>query len=622
MYTVVLLNHVNRDGIGDFSHLLDIYNELRSHPQFRAFEFVPVICCQPEQISRIQSKLLAVHVSNHFVGTEAEYHDRFKQQLQEVFDMCQQIIQISYAASFISCSEYRINPDVLLKFIGEHENQSVRYLPLPFDTFNAAYIKNISMGLGEGHWGVKIKKLIPIDMGVERKELFADISMTESEMRFKRALLSNTQSIDMSSFNHSNSLYPAYFNHHDNLIRFLFFLGINQKMRAGGKNIAIYLSGGHVDVSKLQLTESYAGYADQTDIKQIELIGSAENTLPVILVIKPLGDRTIRIFYGFHLEDPLYDAVYQQASIVGVSGDNTFEKAISNKVLPFYCSTNAIMKKSTLIALAKIIQDEIHYLPEKVKQDFVIYFKEFFQFIHSWGRGEALRRFQKTIPLFMKLDLDEMSKHWPQIAFYLFENYNFYNQLEAVILDGVDRPELERMIHAAISTSRIFPESLMHGFIPSTVVESISDELIEDLGPVIDRVDIINNEPIANLVSPPLERTIVQEQVDNRPEVVHADDIPQPIPAPIIDPDLVDKRQNQKLFNGINMQILSGFIGVLGVAAIAVAFTALSLATFGTAGVIVGGIGLVAVLMGCGLFKVGHAQTRDERDLRLMGQPG
>ena len=78
MYTVVLLNHVNRDGIGDFSHLLDIYNELRSHPQFRAFEFVPVICCQPEQISRIQSKLLAVHVSNHFVGTEAEYHDRFK----------------------------------------------------------------------------------------------------------------------------------------------------------------------------------------------------------------------------------------------------------------------------------------------------------------------------------------------------------------------------------------------------------------------------------------------------------------------------------------------------------------------------------------------------------------
>lgn len=156
MYTVVLLNHVNVDGIGDFSHLLDIYNELKSHPRFREFEFIPVICCQREQISRIQLKLSAVQASNHFVGTEADYHDQFKQQLQQVFDKCQQIIQISFASSFISPSEYRINPDVLLKFIGEHENQSDRYVTLPFDTFNASYIKNISMGLGEGHWGVKI----------------------------------------------------------------------------------------------------------------------------------------------------------------------------------------------------------------------------------------------------------------------------------------------------------------------------------------------------------------------------------------------------------------------------------------------------------------------------------
>jgi hypothetical protein len=525
VYTVVLLNHVNVDGIGDFSHLLDIYNELKSHPRFREFEFIPVICCQREQISRIQLKLSAVQASNYFVGTEADYHDQFKQQLQQVFDRCQQIIQISYASSFISCSEYRINPDVLLKFIGEHENQSVRYLPLPFDAFHASYIKNISMGLGEGHWGVKIKNLTPIDIGVERNELFADMSMTESEIKFKRALLSNTQSIDISSFNHTNLLYPAYFNHHENLIRFLYFLGINQKMRAGKKNIAIYLSGGHIDVSKLQLTESYAGYADQTDIKQIELIGSNENALPFILVINPLGDRTVRIFYGFHLEDPLYDAVYQQASIVGVSGDNTFEKAISNKVLPFYCSTNAIMKKSTLIALAKIIQDQIHFLPEGVKKDFVIYFKEFFHFIHGWGQGEALRRFQKTIPLFMKLDLDAMTRHWPQIASYLFENYNFYNRLEKVIFDGVDRLELEGMSQAAIPINPIFPESPMNESMSSAVVELIIEELAEEINPDVARVDYMSNDLIADLVSLPPEITTAQDQVDNSPEVAHADDM-------------------------------------------------------------------------------------------------
>lgn len=440
------------------------------------------------------------------------------------------------------------------------------------------------------------KNLTPIDIGVERNELFADMPMTESEMKFKRALLSNTQSINISSFNHTNLLYPAYFNHHENLIRFLYFLGINQKMRAGKKNIAIYLSGGHIDVSKLQLTESYAGYADQTDIKQIELIGSDENALPFILVINPLGDRTVRIFYGFHLEDPLYDAVYQQASIVGVSGDNTFEKAISNKVLPFYSSTNAIMKKSTLIALAKIIQDEIHFLPEGVKKDFVVYFKEFFHFIDRWDHGEAHRRFQKAIPLFIKIDLDEMTRHWPQIASYLFENYNFYNRLETVIFDGVDRLELERMNQAAISISPILPELSENEFIPSTVVEPIAEELAEENNHAVDRVDDMNIGPVA--------------------------EIQRPIPALIVAQDYVDKPQKQKLFNGINMQILGGFIGVLGVAAIAVAFTALSLTTFGAAGVIVAGIGLVAVLMGYGLFKVGHDRKSDEKQSQLIGPSG
>lgn len=592
MYTLVLLNHVNVDGIGDFSHLLDIYNELKSHHKFRAFEVIPVICCQREQISRIQSKLSALHASNYFVGTEADYHDRFKQELQEVFDRCQQIIQISFAATFIHCSEYRINPDVLLKFIGEHENLSVRYLPHPFDAFNATYIKNIAMGLGEGHCGVKIKKLLPINIGDERKELFSDILMNENEMRFKRALLSSTRSIDMSSFNQSNLLYPAYFNHHENLIRFLYFLGINQKMKAGKKNIAIYLSGGHIDVSKMQLIESYARFAEQTDIKQVELIGSEENVLPFIIVINPLGERTIRIFFGFYLEDPLYDAVYQQASIVGVSGDNTFEKAISNQVLPFYCSTNALMKKSTLIALAKIIREEIFFLPEEVKQDFVIYFKEFFNFIHSWDHGEPLRRFEKTIPLIMKLDLDAMARHWPQIASYLFDNYNFFNRLESVIFDGVNRPEFERMIQAAIPINSILSVSPANALIPSAAVESIAEELVEEVGPAIDRVDIMNNDPITDLVSRPLERTMAQERVDNH--------------------------QKQNVFNGISMQVLGGFIGVLGVAAIAVAFTTLSLATFGAG--VVGSIGLVAVLMGCGLFKVGHDRKSEEQQLRLMEQ--
>lgn len=60
-----------------------------------------------------------------------------------------------------------------------------------------------------------------------------------------------------------------------------------------------------------------------------------------------------------------------------------------------------------------------------------------------------------------------------------------------------------------------------------------------------------------------------------------------------------------------SMQIISGFMVVLGVAAVAVAFTMLNAATFGTVGVTVACIGIVALLTGCGFFKKSceHGQT-------------
>ncbi|NDH69461.1 MAG: hypothetical protein EBY22_16515, partial [Gammaproteobacteria bacterium] len=65
--------------------------------------------------------------------------------------------------------------------------------------------------------------------------------------------------------------------------------------------------------------------------------------------------------------------------------------------------------------------------------------------------------------------------------------------------------------------------------------------------------------------------------------------------------------------SGINMQILGGFIAVLGAGAIAVAFVALNIATFGAAGIVVAGIGVAALLTGCGLFRLGYTQRINEK---------
>ncbi len=55
---------------------------------------------------------------------------------------------------------------------------------------------------------------------------------------------------------------------------------------------------------------------------------------------------------------------------------------------------------------------------------------------------------------------------------------------------------------------------------------------------------------------------------------------------------------------GINMQILSGFIAAIGIAAVAIAFTVLNAAMFATAGIVVASIGVTATLLGgIGLFK-------------------
>ena len=59
-----------------------------------------------------------------------------------------------------------------------------------------------------------------------------------------------------------------------------------------------------------------------------------------------------------------------------------------------------------------------------------------------------------------------------------------------------------------------------------------------------------------------------------------------------------------------SMMILGGFIAAVGIAAVAIAFTVLNAATFGIAGLVVAGVGIVATLSGIGLFATGAYKNR------------
>ncbi|PWY54026.1 hypothetical protein DGG96_19175 [Legionella qingyii] len=77
-------------------------------------------------------------------------------------------------------------------------------------------------------------------------------------------------------------------------------------------------------------------------------------------------------------------------------------------------------------------------------------------------------------------------------------------------------------------------------------------------------------------------------------------------------------------FSNISMQILGGFMAVVGAAAVVVAFVVLNAATFGIAGLITAGIGIAAALSGVGLFATGtyrNCQSAPDQSLDSVFVP-
>lgn len=74
---------------------------------------------------------------------------------------------------------------------------------------------------------------------------------------------------------------------------------------------------------------------------------------------------------------------------------------------------------------------------------------------------------------------------------------------------------------------------------------------------------------------------------------------------------LFASKRNASSISNISMMVLGGFIAAAGIAAVAIAFTVLNVATFGIVGLVVAGIGVAAALSGVGLFATGAYKNRN-----------
>jgi hypothetical protein len=405
---------VNHDGLGDFSHFVDIYTALMKDPDLNKMEFIPVVYVvgeDEEKLKKINATLRSLEIPLYFSGHSAAFKEP-SQNHKELIDTLKKSAQILFISYDSLYDRYKnnINPNTILKTINEHEGRVALTVP------NS---RKRSMGLAEGCYGIKISNFTPLSLS-ESSSIIAD-----NDPNFWGDLCRYTDSRSLEDFTGNNTLVSAYFNDTIGFMRFLKFLVTHDLDK---KNIALYFSGAALNSE--YITQSYAlnSIAELGNVR-IELI-TKDNSAPI--VYNPGISRVIRVFSEYKVSDSSYRALYSNARIAGVSGDNTLEYAIAHNVFPFYISTNFTAKEHTLWGLKKISQLEELPISNEARSSFDIYFNP------NYYSGRLLVNDSTS-----KVNLMAMIEAWPHIASYIKTQKNFYTELKRIVLEGLPEKVLD-----------------------------------------------------------------------------------------------------------------------------------------------------------------------------------
>lgn len=405
------------DGYGDFSHFIDIYKAIISNSIFKEIEFIPVIHVQGTEynatkLNKINEILQFLKVPKYFSGLTQDFSDHFHSniELTQSLKNTDQVIFISSDTIYRDYKKY-INPQAILKTINEHEGM------VAFDIPNS---KKRSLGLGQGCYGIKIGDAISLS------STESELIIKQNDPEFYEILLQQTGAKTLEELNQKNMIVPAYFNTPNGFIHFLTFLTTCNSDKNDSKDIALYFSGEMAQ-------DAYFKYHFKNLIKSSNVRFETIEKNKEKIIFNPDFSRVIRIFSGYYVKDESYQALFSNAQIAGVSGDNTLECSITHKVLPFYCSTNFYSKKQTLAELKKISQLKELSIGEEARRSFDLYF---------------------DFKNFSSINLCAMIDAWPQIAAYIKTHKNFYNQLEKIVLE--DLPSKKEKIKILSKTTIFF----------------------------------------------------------------------------------------------------------------------------------------------------------------------
>lgn len=434
MLKVVVFVHAGQ-GSGDYSHFQDIVQYIKNNPTMQV-EMVAVMNTSKSKLDFFRQKLNKLDIPFFIDSTNTQYNN---QELQKHLAEADQILLISHGAfpGFRQFEEY-FKSNAIVKFIAEHEG--ITESP---QTLKSHPIIIRAMGLSDAAYGIKIGST------TSSKEKPPLSIIEKNDSSFFNKLMQYTQSTDSSNFTNNNFLIPAYFSKMLDFMRFLLVFSINETLPKN-KNFVVALSG--IKSFREKLRDALEGeegvyqfnFLKTTDIKSIQLINPNEDD-PEIFLLNPSGHKVIYIFDSFYISDESYKALYQCSPLLaGVSGDNTFEMAVTFELLPWYWSTNFTYKIPTLNSLYQIARTELDLkdnITEKLKDDMSLFLNyESYDWTYVKDRVFPDKK-NEMIEKFKNLDLIGINKLWHEITSYLAQNYNFYDNLKAIFFENLQSPK-------------------------------------------------------------------------------------------------------------------------------------------------------------------------------------
>lgn len=438
MSLYIILNTVKADGVGDFSHFEEIMTALNSNPRFRDVDFLLMVLFQTNLhrrkfdslymslLKRVKSlgcpfvfgsldqhkQLFLQKINNSGLYSQDGIDNDLIQEISSVdfrnfgdlLKSAEQVIIISYDKLFELYAPY-FKENVPVKFIAEHDAE--------INTSGAKFANNFRLrplGLHPSSYGIKIQKA-------------DDLNKSDSINAIKDYAADFFKHMECLGLDFINSIViPAYFNYDYRFAEFIGLISAN-KYFDKTKNVVIYHSGSNFnnfneDYKYEYLIKSILEEAPNFNIK----VYSKESTIPTHIFSKPHAVATIYIISGFFVNFFAYKALYKLAPFVAVSGDNSFEMAVSFDKLPIYWPTNIGYKQKTFLGLQTILANIS--LPNEVYTQFV----DFFDLCASE---------EFSYQDYENVNLSVLSQYWHFISDYIKKHHDFYANLENIIFENV-----------------------------------------------------------------------------------------------------------------------------------------------------------------------------------------